>query len=168
MIKRFWSKVARGSIEECWPWLAGKSLSGYGTFSIKYQGLRANRVAYELAIGPIPERLVVRHKCDNPICCNPCHLEIGTNRDNTHDAMRRGRWSPPPLQTKGGEDAPRAKFTNEQVVEIRELYNSRQMNQTDLARLHGVATTAIWAIVHMKTYKNIGAGKASNLAGAVL
>lgn len=156
MFNRFWSKVDRKGLDECWPWLAGTSLSGYGSFSIKYRGLRAHRVAYELAIGPILNGLIVRHKCDNPSCCNPCHLELGTNRDNTQDAIRRGRWSPPPLQLKSGERAPRAKLTSAQVAEVRRFYQERTMNQRQLGRLFGVTSAAIHKIVHGKTYKEVG------------
>jgi hypothetical protein len=152
MIDRFWSKVDRKGPEECWPWLAGKSPSGYGSFSIKLRGFRAHRVAYELEIGPIPEGLIVRHKCDNPACCNPNHLEVGTNRDNTQDAIRRGRWSPPPIQSKNGASAPRAKLTSDQVIEARRLYHNHTLYQYELARMFGVSQAAMSKIVRGETY----------------
>jgi hypothetical protein len=40
--------------------------------------------------------LYVLHHCDNPPCCNPLHLYAGTQRQNIHDAIARGRFSPPP------------------------------------------------------------------------
>lgn len=50
-----------------------------------------HRVAYEEAHGPIPSGEVVMHLCDNPACCNPDHLTLGTPKDNVHDAILKGR-----------------------------------------------------------------------------
>jgi hypothetical protein len=48
-------------------------------------------VAFEALIGPIPDGLLVRHDCDNPLCVNPEHLRTGTDRDNAQDRDSRGR-----------------------------------------------------------------------------
>jgi hypothetical protein len=53
--------------------------------------VRAHRAAWILANGPVPEGLIVRHKCDNPLCVNVGHLELGTFKDNTNDMISRGR-----------------------------------------------------------------------------
>jgi hypothetical protein len=79
----------------CIEWLGPFSPSGYGHVG-KRQGdrkitFRTHRLAYELAYGPIPEGLVVRHKCDNPPCINPAHLELGTSAQNNRDRDTRGR-----------------------------------------------------------------------------
>lgn len=59
--------------------------SGYGRVMINMVKYGAHRLAYELANGPIPDGYVVRHKCDNPSCINPSHLEVGTQADNIKD-----------------------------------------------------------------------------------
>ncbi|WP_428832632.1 HNH endonuclease signature motif containing protein, partial [Pseudomonas aeruginosa] len=50
-----------------------------------------HRLAYADAHGPIPDGMLIRHKCDNPACFNVNHLELGTQRDNMQDASKRGR-----------------------------------------------------------------------------
>lgn len=47
--------------------------------------------AWEATHGPVPKGLWVLHHCDNPICCNPGHLFLGTAADNTQDSWRKGR-----------------------------------------------------------------------------
>lgn len=85
--QRFWSKVDRRGPDECWPWLAAKSATRYGVFD----KTRAHRVAYALTHGLIPEGRIVCHRCDNPPCCNPAHLWLGTPKDNTADMVAKGR-----------------------------------------------------------------------------
>lgn len=78
----------------CWEWRGGRNEYGYGTITLVRKGLhkaRVHRVVYERHFGPIPDGMVVRHKCDNPPCSNPDHLELGTKADNTQDMMSRGR-----------------------------------------------------------------------------
>jgi hypothetical protein len=71
----------------CWEWTRARSHDGYGV----YKKLRAHRVAYELAFGPIPDGLSVLHHCDNPPCVNPARLFLGTQSDNMRDCYRKGR-----------------------------------------------------------------------------
>lgn len=88
--KRFWSKVLKTRIDECWLWNAAKNKLGYGLFWLNgAQG--AHRVSYTLAFGPIPSGMDVRHKCDTPSCVNPNHLELGSQADNNQDMVLRRR-----------------------------------------------------------------------------
>ena len=75
----------------CWEWKGTRKDEGYGTLAHRGHTLNVHRVAYETWVGPIPDGLLIRHKCDNPPCINPEHLETGTKRQNTQDMMDRGR-----------------------------------------------------------------------------
>ena len=87
---RFWSHVERGP--DCWEWTARRDKDDYGQFAIsKGKSAVAHRVAYSLSVGDIPDGMFVCHTCDNPPCCNPEHLWIGTNQDNMDDMVRKNR-----------------------------------------------------------------------------
>ena len=83
---RLWAQIDRGTPSECWPW-GGHRSSGYGVICRK----KAHRVVYEVMYGPIPPGLNVLHRCDNPPCCNPAHLFLGTQAANVRDMIAKGR-----------------------------------------------------------------------------
>jgi len=87
--ERFWEKVSK--TDTCWLWTAGTTKSGYGSIRINGAAKRAHRVAYEMLVGPIPEGAVLLHSCDTPACVNPAHLSIGSQKENIHDAIEKGR-----------------------------------------------------------------------------
>lgn len=89
--KKFWSRVQILGESACWLWTASHNGLGYGQMRVNTVLQVAHRLAYMDCVGPIPDGLVVRHKCDNPPCCNPNHLELGTQKDNMDDATKRGR-----------------------------------------------------------------------------
>lgn len=86
--ERLWSQVDRsGGPDACWLWQGHCDRGGYGRLA----GARAHREAWVQTFGPIPDGLWVLHRCDNPPCCNPRHLFLGTPKDNTRDMMEKGR-----------------------------------------------------------------------------
>jgi hypothetical protein len=92
--ERFWVKVDRRGDDECWPWIAGLTATGYGTFKVNNRSTAAHRFAYEDAVGPIPAGLVIDHQCHNRDhdcpggvcahrkCVNPSHLEPTSHKLN--------------------------------------------------------------------------------------
>lgn len=90
--ERFWEKVDRAEGDACWEWQAGRFSNGYGQFMrVKHQMALAHRMAYELTNGPIPEGLLVLHRCDNRPCVRPDHLWLGTHSENMRDMHAKGR-----------------------------------------------------------------------------
>lgn len=92
--ERFWDKVDRsGGAGACWPWTATRTGNGYGNFKASIWGhMPAHRVAVWISTGEyVDHKLVVRHSCDNPICCNPAHLQVGTQGENIQDQYDRKR-----------------------------------------------------------------------------
>ena len=75
----------------CWNWQGALSKDMYGAIRVGDKVQRTHRVTYAVVNGWIPRGKVVRHKCDNALCCNPDHLEIGDHEDNTQDAIDRNR-----------------------------------------------------------------------------
>ena len=144
-MKRFWGKVDRGDPVDCWLWTASRAPKGYGHIWIDGRVQRANRVAYELTHGPIPDGQMVRHKCDNPACCNPAHLELGTNKDNMRDRAERGR-------TSRGEHRPASKLTTEQVAEIRARFAAGGATIQALANDYSIHRSQISRIINHKAY----------------
>jgi hypothetical protein len=131
--ENFWSKVAVGGDDGCWEWQAGKNRWGYGHHVIRCKRVGAHRMAWIYANGEIPDGLHVLHHCDNPGCCNPKHLFLGTNIDNIQDKCRKGRQSRPK-----GEAHPGARLTEADVRRIRDRAKAG-VRKTALAREYGVS-----------------------------
>lgn len=112
-IKHFWTKIDKKSDTECWLWLGSVDKDGYGRMSIyqsKYKKMyRANRLAFFLSYPNITDQsLLVRHTCNNPKCCNPKHLILGSSSDNAKDIF---------LANRGGN-----KLNFDIVKELRQQY----------------------------------------------
>lgn len=129
----FWEKVDIRSNNECWEWLAGVGGDGYGKFK---NGL-AHRFAWELSFGNIPKGNYVCHKCDNPPCCNPEHLFLGEQIDNMRDMVSKGRG-----YDKSGENNPKAKLSENDVLNIYKMYK-RGLSGYKISKLFYVSETQI-------------------------
>jgi len=153
--EKFWPKVNKdpNHPKGCWEWTGATTGAGknHGVMGLGRRGagsIRAHRFSYELHYGPIPEGLLVCHKCDNGICVNPEHLELGNHQKNIQDAIDRKRFVYPPL--KRGANNGRAKLSWEQAQEIR-LSN---LSSRKLAKIYGVSHSSILNIKRGVGYKN--------------
>lgn len=91
-LTKFWSAVAVGTKEECWPWEGGTSGDGYGIFRWRqHYRTSSHRIAFALGKQTEPGEGHVCHSCDNPICCNPDHLFLGDPKINAQDKVSKGR-----------------------------------------------------------------------------
>jgi hypothetical protein len=97
---RFWAKVEKRGADDCWVFRGGINNKGYGTFHIggpdsspwTCREQKAHRVSWCLANpGASTEDSLVLHACDNPPCCNPAHLSLGTDLENVAQMVERER-----------------------------------------------------------------------------
>jgi len=150
----FWSKVVVGQRDECWLWRHTTDKDGYGIAYIpsRHQSVRAHRLAYRFWYGPIPDGLLICHKCDNPACVNPRHLFKGTVADNNHDRDRKGRG-----RDQHGIKHNMAKLTDADVLEIRRLLSGTPEPglKAATARRFGVSAATITQILRRKRWTHI-------------
>ena len=137
----------------CLIW-TGNLASGYAEIvtGSKRDGTRRNagghRVALEHRLGyPIPAGMVARHKCDNPPCVNPDHIELGTYADNSRDAIERGRSN---FGSRNGI----AKLTEATAAEARRMV-ANGTPQIDVARRMGVTHSCISQLIQGKTWRHV-------------
>jgi hypothetical protein len=159
----FWSKVdSSGGDDACWEWLGTRGSSGYGEVRVNKRLQKAHRRAWELTNGPIPEGKVVCHRCDNPGCCNPKHLFVGTHSDNMADMVAKGRqqrdgwkhWNPLRKWAKG-EASGSAKLTEAQVREIRRRFEAGGISKVQLGREYNVTDVLIGKIVNKQVWTHV-------------
>ena len=140
--KRFIAKITFGGDNECWNWTGYVRPNGYGGgFTSNETRPGTHRVAYETWVGEIPDGMIVRHTCDNRLCCNPRHLLAGTHQDNVDDMVERGR------QSRGEKNA-NAKITAEIAQQIYDEYATSGKTKEQIGEEFGVSqptVKSIWA-----------------------
>jgi hypothetical protein len=78
----------------CWEWEGTKQAQGYDRYKIKGRKYSVHRAVYQIVNGvQLTSKIFVCHSCDNPSCCNPDHLWLGTPQDNVSDMVAKGRYT---------------------------------------------------------------------------
>lgn len=143
----FWQYVTLGAPDDCWEWQKNRHAFGHGFLHYRRTEYQAHRVSYELHNGAIPEGLHVLHKCDNPPCCNPNHLFLGTRLDNIEDRTKKGR-------SARGENVNTARLHTADVLKIRELHRAG-ITCAELARMYHIGESTARSIVKYRSWKHV-------------
>lgn len=167
-----------GGPEACWPWTYTRFANGYGCLVFGGKTMLAHRVMKAVTVGRVLERFeFVCHTCDNPICCNPSHHFIGSPRENSQDALRKGRiatglrngaFTHPekrpagarhgsrtkPESLRRGEANSQSRLRSQDVVIIRERL-ARGDTMTAIAKDFGVSRSTIGAIRDGHIWKHV-------------
>lgn len=153
----FWARVKKGP--SCWEWIGAREAAGYGFFLERswYDDRnkrhpvwkKAHRHSWEMANGPIPDNLIICHRCDNPPCVRPDHLFLGTHLDNSKDCTTKGR-----LNDRHGSRNPNVKISASDVVAIRRAYKAGGKTQQALADEYGIPQPHVSRIVLGQAWAN--------------
>jgi len=131
---------------------AAKNAHGYGCVWIDGKHVREHRLVFAefngLELADIKGK-VVRHRCDNPSCVNPQHLELGTQADNVRDMMQRGRKNP-----VRGSAHKCSKLSESDIPTIRHLLASGE-SQRAIACSFGVTQKVVCRIASGKSWGHV-------------
>ncbi len=153
-LKKFWAKVKIIDDEKsCWEFTGSRDKDGYGRIGVERKGFKktykAHRLSWTLQNGPIPDENCICHRCDNPPCVRPDHLELGTVWDNNHDKEKKNR------DARGERNGMR-RLSERHIQEIRDFWDTGQYTQSDLGAIYEVSQSAISKIVTRKRWQHVG------------
>lgn len=153
-VKRFWARVTQAPAPACWLWTGAQQRKGYGRVAFLGRIWGAHRLAWFLSFGDIPDRKQVCHRCDNPPCCNPDHLFLGSNSDNVQDMLQKGRFvvGRRPM----GSMNRASKLREADIAAIRANGELTFAEARNVARQYGVTPQNIMNIVKRRSWRHVG------------
>lgn len=176
-IVNFNQRICKGSPDDCWIWIGDTGSNKYGYFSLQGRRYLAHRIAYFFEHPSDSQNLLVCHKCDNPSCCNPNHLFLGTDLDNNRDMVSKGRNCSAerfsailkeraargdrngsrthPEKRLRGENHPASKLLPNQIKEIRRCYSNKEATMQSIADRYHLGLGTVSRIIHRLTWSHI-------------
>ena len=123
---------------DCWEFKGSKNKNGYGKIGVGgKKNDSAHRVIFKIYNSDIPKDMVILHTCDNPSCCNPKHLVLGTQNDNIQDMVQKGR-----NKVRTGSIMPL-----ELLEEIKNTYSGQKGFKIEMARKYSCSPTTITNLI---------------------
>ena len=126
----------------CLVWQRHRNHDGYGRVWADGKVRGVHRLVYGRMVGPIPKGMCVLHRCDNPPCCNPEYLFLGTHADNMRDMVEKGRG-----RHLSGEAHGSARLTKSDVAKIGVLYSFGRLTKTSIGKEFGISRQHVSRIV---------------------
>lgn len=124
--RRFWNCVDKNGsfpdptnpnyqgLNQCWHWTAYRDKDGYGTMRVGRLKRRAHRIAFAIGNNKHLSEEWILHRCDNPQCVNPDHLQVGTSQSNHFDMQQKKRIAK-------GEKSGMSKLHSSDIPKIKKL-----------------------------------------------
>lgn len=148
--KKFWERVATREGKACWEWKGSTHDFGYGLVRFWINGKQeryAHRLSWYLHFGSLGDAFVL-HECDNPTCCRPNHLFLGSHVENMADMRAKGRHP-------AGQRHPMAKLSTSQIEECRDRFQSGE-TLLSISRELGVSSATLHRAIYGKGWKGVG------------
>jgi hypothetical protein len=137
----------------CLVWQGAQSTFGHGHIVINGVQMLTHRLSYELHEEEIADGMQINHKCHNPACINPEHLYMGTQKENVNDAVEEGSY----VSNFGvGEGHIHSKLCEQDVIEMREKYETGDYTHEELADEYGVGVNTAGEAIRGVTWSHVG------------
>lgn len=146
LFAKLFSTIDVSDIERCWPWKQQRDKDGYGRINWKGKTEQVHRLVFREYndLPALAAEIVIRHRCDNPPCCNPLHLEEGTHLDNMRDRDLR----------KGYDAVSMRRRTKLTEVQVRQIHKDSR-SFAEIALDYGVAKYTIYDIKTGRSWKDV-------------
>lgn len=140
---------------ECLEWQGATDSCGYGHIIVNGKQLLTHRLSYRVHKQEIVDGMQINHKCHNECCINPDHLYMGTQKENVNDAVQAGNY----VSNFGvGEDHIYSELCEQDVIEMREKYETGDYTHKELAEEYGVNINTAGEAIRGDTWAHVGDG----------